>query len=155
MKAIAVKASRRMLRQVVPCVTLAVGLVACSGDAQPPPTRAGPPAPMVAPQRDASDLVVAQVNGRPVWGSCVTDQARRGRSRDVALRECVDFELMAQAAEQRGLGTDPGVIDATRTALVSELVAHAYEDGFTALELCRKYYRDAGMDVSQLDLLVR
>ena len=31
----------------------------------------------------------------------------------------------------------------------------AYEDGFTALELCRKHYRDTGLDVSQLDLLVR
>ncbi|WP_250126681.1 hypothetical protein [Chroococcidiopsis sp. CCMEE 29] len=31
----------------------------------------------------------------------------------------------------------------------------AYEDGFTALELTRKYYREAGLDVRQLDLLVR
>jgi hypothetical protein len=27
----------------------------------------------------------------------------------------------------------------------------AYEDGFTALELCRKYYREAGLDARQLD----
>ena len=31
----------------------------------------------------------------------------------------------------------------------------AYEDGFTLLELTRKYYRDAGLDVRKLDLLVR
>jgi hypothetical protein len=31
----------------------------------------------------------------------------------------------------------------------------AYEDGFTLLELCRKHYRGAGLDVHQLDLLVR
>ena len=31
----------------------------------------------------------------------------------------------------------------------------AYEDGFTALELTRKYYREAGLDERQLDLLVR
>jgi len=31
----------------------------------------------------------------------------------------------------------------------------AFEDGFTALELCRKYYREAGLDVRQLDRLVR
>ena len=30
-----------------------------------------------------------------------------------------------------------------------------YEDGFSFLELSRKYYREAGLDVSQLDLLVR
>ena len=31
----------------------------------------------------------------------------------------------------------------------------AYEDGFTLLELTRKYYREAGLDVRQLDQLVR
>jgi quercetin dioxygenase-like cupin family protein len=31
----------------------------------------------------------------------------------------------------------------------------AYEDGFTLLELTRKYYREAGLDARQLDLLVR
>ncbi len=31
----------------------------------------------------------------------------------------------------------------------------AYEDGFTLLELCRNYYRKIGLDVRQLDLLVR
>jgi 2,4'-dihydroxyacetophenone dioxygenase len=31
----------------------------------------------------------------------------------------------------------------------------AYEDGFTLLELTRKHYREAGLDVRQLDLLVR
>ena len=31
----------------------------------------------------------------------------------------------------------------------------AYEDGFTALELCRNHYREAGLDVRLLDALVR
>jgi 2,4'-dihydroxyacetophenone dioxygenase len=31
----------------------------------------------------------------------------------------------------------------------------AYEDGFSILELCRKHYRQAGLDVRQLDVLVR
>ena len=31
----------------------------------------------------------------------------------------------------------------------------AYEDGFTLLELCRKHYREAGLDAKQLDLLIR
>ena len=31
----------------------------------------------------------------------------------------------------------------------------AYEDGFTMLELCRNYYRSAGLDVRELDLRVR
>ena len=31
----------------------------------------------------------------------------------------------------------------------------AYEDGFTLLELCRSYYRQANLDVGRLDRLVR
>jgi hypothetical protein len=31
----------------------------------------------------------------------------------------------------------------------------AYEDGFTLLELCRKYYGEAGLDVRDLDALIR
>jgi quercetin dioxygenase-like cupin family protein len=31
----------------------------------------------------------------------------------------------------------------------------AYEDGFSALELTRKYYREAGLDIGPLDLLIR
>lgn len=31
----------------------------------------------------------------------------------------------------------------------------AYEDGFSVLELCRKYYREAGLDARELDLLIR
>jgi 2,4'-dihydroxyacetophenone dioxygenase len=31
----------------------------------------------------------------------------------------------------------------------------AYEDGFSLLDLCRKYYQQAGLDMRQLDLLVR
>lgn len=31
----------------------------------------------------------------------------------------------------------------------------AYEDGFTLLELCRKYYRETGLDASTLDQLIR
>lgn len=31
----------------------------------------------------------------------------------------------------------------------------AYEDGFTVLELTRKYYREAGLDTGRLDLLIR
>ena len=31
----------------------------------------------------------------------------------------------------------------------------AYEDGFTLLELCRKYYREAGLDARELDALIR
>lgn len=31
----------------------------------------------------------------------------------------------------------------------------AYEDGFSALDLSRKFYREVGLDVAQLDLRIR
>lgn len=31
----------------------------------------------------------------------------------------------------------------------------AYEDGFTILDLCRKYYLEAGLDVRELESLIR
>jgi hypothetical protein len=31
----------------------------------------------------------------------------------------------------------------------------AYEDGFSILEVSRNYYREAGLDVQQLDALIR
>lgn len=31
----------------------------------------------------------------------------------------------------------------------------AYEDGFSLLKLCRDYYRETGLDVRELDRLIR
>jgi len=57
-----------------------------------------------SPPAGPGDAVVATVGGRPVWASCVAAQAARGtRTRRAALGECVDFELLAQAAEARGV----------------------------------------------------
>jgi len=105
-------------------------LVGCGGSSPsaPSPRPAGPPAALVAPGAGSADVVVATVNGRPVWGSCVSVQR--------SLDPCVAFELMAQAAEKRGLGLDPDVALATRTAMVSRLVADQYEARhFTPAEL--------------------
>ena len=82
---------------------------------------------LVSPPAIAGDLQVATVNGRPVWGSCVTRQAVNGKPRDAALHECIDFELLAQLAEQRGEDRDPDVAEAFETALVDREVATAYE----------------------------
>lgn len=115
-------------------LVVALGLVvACSGSHAPPPTPSGPPASLAAtPAKD--DIQVATVEGRPVWGSCVSAQAARGVTREVALQQCIDFELMAIEAEQRGLAVDPEVVTSTRTALVSQLVAREYEDKLTRPE---------------------
>jgi hypothetical protein len=98
-------------------------LAACGGSKQPPPTPAGPAAALVAPGAGSGDVVVATVNGRPVWGSCVTVQH--------SLDDCIGFELMAQAAEKRGLASDGDVELAARTAMVNRLVEDAYEHGMT------------------------
>ena len=117
---------RRLLCLVVAC--------AC-GSPKPPPTPVGPPAAIEAQRASADDVIVARVNGRPVWGSCVAIQAKRTNvGRQAALQQCVDFELLAQTAEQRGFATHPDVAERTHAAMVSQLVAQVYEDGYTKPE---------------------
>jgi hypothetical protein len=107
-----------------------LGVVAACGSSAPSATTSGPPAAMQATPA-AGDIEIARVNGQPVWGSCVAAQAAGGRvTRDQAVRDCIDFELMAQAAEHRGLARDPEVIEQTRTALVDRVVAVSYELGY-------------------------
>jgi hypothetical protein len=104
-------------------------IAACGGGSGPAPQPAAQALSAVAPRADDTDLEVARVNGRPVWGSCVTAQAAHGaKSRQAALDECVAFELLAQTAEHKGLATDPMVTEATRSALVNRLI----EIGFDA-----------------------
>src|SRR5688500_8823834 len=106
--------------------------IACGSSKAPSPVPSGPPASTLAPPAK-NDVQIATVNGKPVWGSCVTAQARRagpGATREQAVQQCIDFELLAQAADARALATDPEVVLATRTALVSQLVAFEYEDKY-------------------------
>ena len=107
-----------------------LSLVGC-GSSPPAATPSGPPAGVEATRASADDVIVATVNGKPVWGSCVTAQAARGATRRDALQQCVDFELLAQTADHRGYALDAEVARATHTAMVSELVATAYEAGYT------------------------
>jgi hypothetical protein len=108
-------------------------LAACGGTSGSPPAPAAPSVSLVAPRANDRDVVVAQVNGRPVWGSCVAAQVRRGHvAREVAVRECIDFELLAQTAEKRGLAADHEVAETTRSAMVSQLIATQFEDRYQA-----------------------
>ncbi|CAN5207449.1 hypothetical protein BH11MYX1_BH11MYX1_32770 [soil metagenome] len=111
-------------------LTVVIGLAGCgrkpAGEAA-----VGPPASMIAPRASSTDEIVATVNGKPVWGSCVAIQGARGATKQAALQQCLDFEILAQAADQRGYASSPEVREATHTAMVSELVASAYEEGFT------------------------
>lgn len=108
-------------------------LVACACGGSTPPKQAatsGPPAPLTATPASAADVVVATVNGKPVYGSCVTIQAGRGATKQQAFDECISFELLAQAAQ--AYATDPEVVGETKTALVSQFIAREYEDKYTS-----------------------
>lgn len=120
------------MRPLAPCLLAGLAsLAACGGGADPAPAPApvGPPATLISPASGPDDAVVATVAGRPVWGACVAGQVARGAARDrgEAVRQCVDFELLAQAAAARGLATDPDVIAETRRAAVSREIALSFE----------------------------
>lgn len=102
---------------------------ACGGTPTAPPAPVAVAISAIAPPAGSADLEVARVGGRPVWASCVVEQAQRHHlDRAQALDQCIAFELMAQEAEKRRLDTSPEVAEATRTALVSRVIATAYED---------------------------
>jgi hypothetical protein len=83
---------------------------------------------MTAQPSGPDDAIVATVGGRPVYAACVAAQAGRNHlTREAALRECVDFELLAQAADARGLAADHEVVLETRRELVSRLVETDFE----------------------------
>jgi hypothetical protein len=133
-------------------------LAACGSASSPPPSPGGPfgpTAPGASPPAGPGDLAVATVDGRPVWASCVAAQlaraARSGhgaRTRREALGECIDFELLAQAAEAQKLERAPEVAEARKTALVSRLVETDFEARYRTpddlrAEIDREYARRA------------
>ncbi|HVK83441.1 MAG TPA: hypothetical protein VM513_05005 [Kofleriaceae bacterium] len=107
-------------------------IAACGGTSSgPPPAQVQAAISAVAPRASEADLEVARVAGRPVWASCLVEQATRHQlTREQALDQCIAFELMAQEAERRGLTSSPEVAEATRTSMVSRLVATAFEDAY-------------------------
>lgn len=114
-----------------------VSAAACGEErpsAPPPRGRALPS--LVATPAGPGDVVVATVDGRPVYGSCVAAQARPGVDARAALDECIALELAAQEAERRGLHEDPDVAAETTRVLAAALV----DRDFTA-----KYQRIADL----------
>lgn len=102
---------------------IAASAVACGGgtaDRGPAPT--GPPD-LTARPADPTDLVVARVDGRPVYASCVAAQAAgRHVDRATALDDCVTLELLAGAAIARGLDRSPELAVAVRDAAATRLI---------------------------------
>lgn len=128
------------------------GAAACSGSGP----AVGPVAPAViaTPALTAGDAPIARVNGRTVWASCVVEQARTATAvaaggeaerRAAALDQCVAFELLAQAAEARGVAGAPEVGQAVRAAEVNRLVETEFETR----------YRTPAALAPQIDALIR
>jgi|GEM_PF-1214177 len=111
---------------------LAVWLAACGGGggSASAPTATGPLDP-TATAAGPDDAIVARVDGRPVWGSCVAAQALAHRlDRPAALAECIELELLAGAATARGLDADADVVAAARAAAATRLVDREFTDRY-------------------------
>jgi hypothetical protein len=95
------------------------------------------------------DLVVAEVDGRPVLASAVRRRARRkGLTAPEALAELIDEELLVQEAERRGLHRDPVVVEAGKAAAIYRLLAETFAKEYTPskvpnAELRRIYKRES------------
>jgi len=103
----------------------------------------GAVAPLVA---QSSDVVVATVDGRPIYAGAVAEQARaRGVDRKTALADLVDAEVLAGEAARRGLDQDLHVRDETKGALVRRYLKLGFEQQTTAADvpepLVRREYR--------------
>ena len=116
-------------------LSLGLALAACGRSPVPPPAPVAPGV-IATPRLTADDAPVARVNGRTVWASCVAVQAGRvpagnePERRAAALDQCIAFELLAQAAESRGLAGAPEVAEAGRAAAVNRLVETAFEQRY-------------------------
>lgn len=74
-----------------------------------------------------SDAIVATVNDRSIFASCVRIQAEaHNLSREDALQECIDFELLASAAHEAGTQADPDVQSAAKQELVRTFIEARY-----------------------------
>jgi len=111
------------MRRVLLLVLLAAACGQRERAAAPPSPPIAVPSSVEATPAGDEDPVVARVDGRPVYGSCVQRQAEHlGVGRDEALRQCVDFELLAGAADARGLRGDPEVAATWRREIVRTII---------------------------------
>jgi hypothetical protein len=135
---------------LAPALAAAIAACGCGSSGSGPSPSAAAPSVIATPALTADDAPVAQVNGRTVWASCVAAQARTvaagsdAERRAAALDQCIAFELLAQAAEARGLAAAPEVGQAARGAEVNRLVETEFE---------QRYRRPADL-AAQLDAVL-
>lgn len=96
------------------------------------------------------DVVVAEVDGRPILASAIRRRAqRKGLTAREAMQELIDEELLVQEAERRGYHRDPAVVEAGKQAAVYRLLAETFEKEFTPANVAdedmrRIYERQSG-----------
>ncbi len=121
------------------CAIISASLVAASllcscggkGDERPKPAAHA----VVFQEAAAGRMVVAEVNGTPVYDDCVTRQLRAGAANPTAaLDECVDFELLAQEAQRRGLAAHPAVLETRKREVVRVFIASQFTKSFAGPE---------------------
>ncbi|MBT8492581.1 MAG: peptidyl-prolyl cis-trans isomerase [Deltaproteobacteria bacterium] len=77
-------------------------------------------------ESSAGRLVVATIDGAPVFGDCVADQmTATAMDRRQALDSCIEFELLARAAYPR-FGSDPEVHETGKSEAVRALIDHDF-----------------------------
>lgn len=115
------RASAAICTAVLPALFLFSTASSCGDDRS---GRApGPSSNRLLEESSEGRVVVAEVNGQPVFGDCVAYQvAETGVDRATALQQCVDFELMAQVAEKRGYASRPEVVETQRREAVRALI---------------------------------
>lgn len=121
--------------------------LACAACGEPPGAQTTAPtaAPAVLPVAPANGrMVVAEVDGAPVYDDCVAAQATaHGLDRRAALDECIAIELLAREAERRGLAVHPDVRRTQKTEAVRRLID---------LEFVARYPDPGSMPRSQLEV---
>jgi peptidyl-prolyl cis-trans isomerase C len=107
-----------------------------------------PAAPVALPVPPAGGrMVVATVDGAPVYEDCVATQAAaHALDRRAALEECIAFELLAQEAGRRGLAAHPEVGRAQKHESVRRLI----DEQFLA-----RYRDPSSVDRSELEAVRR
>lgn len=120
-------------RMILCCAGLLVGspvLGACGDDTVAPRTSpVDDHAFLVAAPGDR--VVVAEVDGVPIYDDCVARQAATHQGdRQAALDDCIGFELLAQEAQRRGFRDHPAVIRTGKDERVRRLMDEHIADRF-------------------------
>lgn len=125
------------LRLLVASAALAAAMVViagCSSESAPKAMHTGARAPIDELIEDpAGREPVAKVNGVAIYGDCVQRQAEaHGLSKQAALGECIDFELLAQAADDPRYLLLPEVQEPATQEMVRSFLSQNYPYGSAA-----------------------